>query len=37
MSLKTKMKFKNIAKIIGGILFTLILFTNIKIALFDNQ
>ena len=37
MSLKTKMKFKNIAKIIGGILFTLILFTNIKIALLDNQ
>lgn len=36
MSIQTKIRFKNIGKIVGGILFALILFTNIKVALLDN-
>jgi hypothetical protein len=36
MSIQTKKRFKNIGKIVGGILFALILFTNIKLALMDD-
>jgi hypothetical protein len=36
MSIKTKRRFKNVGKIIGAILFALILFANIKIALLDD-
>lgn len=36
MSIQTKIRFKNFGKIVGGILFALILFTNIKVALLDD-
>lgn len=37
MSLKTKKSFKNIGKIVGGVLFALLLFTNIKLALLEGN
>jgi hypothetical protein len=37
MSIQTKKRFKNIGKIVGGLIFALILFTNIKIALLDDN
>jgi len=36
MSLKTKKSFKNIGKVVAGVLFALLLFTNIKVALMDD-
>ena len=36
MSIKTKERFKNIGKVIAGVLFALLLFTNIKVALMDD-
>jgi hypothetical protein len=35
MSVETKKRFKNRDKIVGGILFALLLFSNIKVALMD--
>jgi len=36
MSLKIKTRFKNIGKVVAGVLFALLLFTNIKVALMDD-
>lgn len=36
MSVQTKKRFKNLGKIIGIVLFALLMFTNIKVALMDD-
>lgn len=36
MSVKTKKRFKNLGKICGALLFTLLMFTNIKVAMMDD-
>ncbi len=36
MSLRTKKGFKKISKVIAGVLFALLMFTNIKIGLMDD-
>ncbi|MCB0744800.1 MAG: hypothetical protein KDC52_07410 [Ignavibacteriae bacterium] len=36
MTLNTKKRFKNIGKVVAGVLFALLLFTNIKVALMDD-
>lgn len=36
MSLLTKKRFKNIGKVVAGVLFALLMFTNIKIGLLDD-
>ncbi len=33
MSIRTKKRFKNLGKICGALLFTLLMFTNIKVAM----
>ena len=37
MSIKTKKRFKNLGKIISVALFAALMFTNVKISLFDNS
>jgi hypothetical protein len=36
MSIQTKLRFKNIGRIVGGLIFALLLFTNIKVAFMDD-
>jgi len=36
MSVKTKKRFKNLGKIVGIMLFALLMFTNIKVAMMDD-
>lgn len=36
MSVKTKKRFKTLGKICGALLFTLLMFTNIKVAMMED-